>query len=381
MRLLLALPLGLIIGLALGALGGGGSILAVPALVYVVGLGPEEAVATSLVVVGVAALGGMVGHWRAGRVRVAAGLWFGLAGVLGSLLGTRLSQTVNPDVLLLAFAGVMLLVAWRLWAAARAPGRGRSGASSDSNGPAGAAVGGSAPAGTPPPGRGSGSQVSTVGKVVAAGTAVGFMTGFFGVGGGFIIVPALVLALRFEMPVAIGTSLLVIFLNCGEALASRLATTGVEWHVALPFAGAAVEGSAPAGTPPPGRRIGSQVSTVAKVVAAGTAVGFMTGFFGVGGGFIIVPALVLALRFEMPVAIGTSLLVIFLNCGEALASRLATTGVEWHVALPFAGAALIGAVAGNHMASRVRSSTLQRWFAMLLVAVAIYTLARSAVAL
>jgi hypothetical protein len=240
---LLALPLGLIIGLALGALGGGGSILAVPALVYVVGLGPEEAVATSLVVVGVAALGGMVGHWRAGRVRVAAGLWFGLAGVLGSLLGTRLSQTVNPDVLLLAFAGVMLLVAWRLWAAARAPGRGRSGASSDSNAPAGAAVGGSAPAGTPPPGRGSGSQVSTVGKVVAAGTAVGFMTGFFGVGGGFIIVPALVLALRFEMPVAIGTSLLVIFLNCGEALASRLATTGVEWHVALPFAGAALIGA------------------------------------------------------------------------------------------------------------------------------------------
>ena len=281
MRLLLALPLGLIIGLALGALGGGGSILAVPALVYVVGLGPEEAVATSLVVVGVAALGGMVGHWRAGRVRVAAGLWFGLAGVLGSLLGTRLSQTVNPDVLLLAFAGVMLLVAWRLWAAARAPGRGRSGASSDSNAPAGAAVGGSAPAGTPPPGRG----------------------------------------------------------------------------------------------------IGSQVSTVGKVAAAGTAVGFMTGFFGVGGGFIIVPALVLALRFEMPVAIGTSLLVIFLNCGEALASRLATTGVEWHVALPFAGAALIGAVAGNHMARRVRSSTLQRSFAVLLVAVAIYTLARSAVAL
>jgi uncharacterized membrane protein YfcA len=280
-RLLLALPLGLVIGLALGALGGGGSILAVPALVYVVGLGPEEAVATSLVVVGVAALGGMVGHWRAGRVRVAAGLWFGLAGVVGSLLGTHLSQSVNPDFLLLAFACVMLLVAWRMWATAVASGRTTS----------------------------SASPASDVPTVAGAG------------------------------------------------------------------------GVAPADTPPPGRRIGAQVSTVAKVVAAGTMVGFMTGFFGVGGGFIIVPALVLALRFDMSVAIGTSLLVIFLNCGEALASRLATTGVEWHVALPFAGAALIGAVAGNQMANRVRSSTLQRGFAVLLVAVAIYTLARSAVTL
>jgi uncharacterized membrane protein YfcA len=276
-RLLLTVPLGLIIGLALGTLGGGGSILTVPALVYVVGLGPEEAVATSLVVVGVAAVGGMVGHWRAGRVRVAAGVWFGLAGVAGSLLGTHLSRAVNPDVLLLSFAGVMLLVAWRMWTTARPLGRSTSGAS---------------PEGTVTGGR-----------------------------------------------------------------------------------------SAPTHPPPSRRKVGFQISTVGKVVAAGTAVGFMTGFFGVGGGFIIVPALVLALRFEMPVAIGTSLLVIVLNCGEALASRLATTGVEWHVALPFAVAGLLGAVAGNHMAGRVRSSTLQRWFAVLLVAVATYTLVRSAIAL
>ncbi|MDR3650558.1 MAG: sulfite exporter TauE/SafE family protein, partial [Acidimicrobiales bacterium] len=117
--------------------------------------------------------------------------------------------------------------------------------------------------------------------------------------------------------------------------------------------------------------------TVVKVVAAGTVVGFMTGFFGVGGGFIIVPALVLALGFDMPTAIGTSLLVIAVNCAVALASRLATTGVDWHVALPFTVAALAGAVAGNHLASRTRASTLLRWFAVLLVAVAAYTLARS----
>ena len=123
MKLLLALPLGLLVGLALGALGGGGSILAVPALVYVVGLDPKEAVTTSLVVVGVAALGGMVGHWRAGRVRVVASLWFSVAGVAGSLLGSRLNRSVNPDLLLAAFAGVMMIAAWRMWATARRKNR------------------------------------------------------------------------------------------------------------------------------------------------------------------------------------------------------------------------------------------------------------------
>ncbi len=104
----------------------------------------------------------------------------------------------------------------------------------------------------------------------------------------------------------------------------------------------------------------------------------MTGFFGVGGGFIIVPALVLAFGFEMPIAVGTSLLVIAINCGVALTSRLATTGVDWRVALPFTAAGLVGAVAGNHLASRARPPTLLRWFAVLLVAVATYTLVRSA---
>jgi hypothetical protein len=118
------------IGLALGTLGGGGSILAVPALAYVVGLNPKGAVTTSLVVLGGAALGGLVGHWRAERVRVAAGLWFGLAGGAGSLLGTQLNRAVNPDVLLVAFAGVMLLAAWRMWPTARAPDRSTSDSSS-----------------------------------------------------------------------------------------------------------------------------------------------------------------------------------------------------------------------------------------------------------
>ncbi len=132
---------------------------------------------------------------------------------------------------------------------------------------------------------------------------------------------------------------------------------------------------------PTGHKARPRLSTIIKVVAAGTVVGFMTGFFGVGGGFIIVPALVLALGFDMPSAVGTSLLVIAVNCAVALTSRLATTGVDWHVALPFTVAAVAGAVAGNRLADRTRASTLLRWFAVVLVVVASYTLARSVASL
>ncbi len=285
MRLLLTLPLGLLIGAALGALGGGGSILAVPALVYVVGLEPKSAVTTSLVIVGVTALGGMVGHLRAGRVRVGAGLWFGLAGVAGSLLGSRLNRAVDPQVLLVAFSGVMVIAAWRMWASARVRDRGLAKAS--------------------------------------ASTSVS--------------------AVRVES------------VTPDPALATVVTPRRMTGQ----------------------RTRRETVSLVAGVIAAGTVVGFMTGFFGVGGGFIIVPALVLALRFEMPIAVGTSLLVIAINSGSALATRLATTGVDWRVAVPFTVAGLAGALTGNHLASRAPSSTLIRWFATLLVAVAAYTLARS----
>jgi uncharacterized membrane protein YfcA len=267
-RLLLTLPLGLLVGLALGALGGGGSILAVPALVYAVGLSPKEAVTTSLVVVGLAALGAMVGHRRAGHVRVATGLWFSLAGVAGALAGSRLNRSVDPNLLLAAFAGVMLVAAWRMWVAARSRDR---------------AAG--------PVRHHAGSRPQSTDTALSPG--------------------------------------------------GNLTRT----------------------------RSGVGASTVVKVVVAGTVVGFMTGFFGVGGGFIIVPALVLALGFEMPVAVGTSLLVIAVNCGVALTSRLATTGVDWRVALPFTAAALAGAAAGNRVAGRARASTLLRWFAVVLVAV------------
>ena len=115
-----------------------------------------------------------------------------------------------------------------------------------------------------------------------------------------------------------------------------------------------------------------------KIAAAATGVGLLTGFFGVGGGFVIVPALVLALGFDMPAAVGTSLLVIAINSAAALAARL---GGHVHLAWPllgvFTAAALAGALAGNRVASRVDASRLTAAFTVLLIAVAAYSLTRS----
>jgi uncharacterized membrane protein YfcA len=116
---------------------------------------------------------------------------------------------------------------------------------------------------------------------------------------------------------------------------------------------------------------------VVKVAIAGTFVGLLTGFFGVGGGFIIVPALVLALGFTMPEAVGTSLLVIAINSATALASRLQTGSIEWAVIFPFLLSSLLGLGVGTRVASTRDPKILQTWFVYLLVGVALYTAGQS----
>lgn len=234
-RALLASPLGFLIGLSLGALGGGGSILAVPVLVYVAGQDATAATATSLVLVGITSLVGLVPHWRAGRVRVRSGVIFGVVGVAGAIAGSILNRRLDDDVLLLAFAGVMVLAGARMWHSASRQSRVAAPAS------AGAAVALPQP---PPPSDAAPEawDAGRVARVLAAGTVVGFMTGLFGVGGGFVIVPALVLALGFTMPEAVGTSLLVIAINSVVALSTRLGAGGVEWGVVLPFAVSSLTG-------------------------------------------------------------------------------------------------------------------------------------------
>lgn len=220
MSILAALPLGLVVGATLGALGGGGAILTVPALVYLLGQEPLAATTGSLVIVGVSALVGMIPHQRAGNVRTGQGLVFGLAGIVGSFGGSALSRQVDPTVLLVSFAGLMLavaaLMARRLW-------RGRDGTRA-----------------TP-----SSSPARRLALLLATATGVGLLTGFFGVGGGFAIVPALTLVLGFPIRAAVGTSLLVIAVNSATALASRLALglEGLDWPLIGLFALGAVVGS------------------------------------------------------------------------------------------------------------------------------------------
>jgi uncharacterized membrane protein YfcA len=263
-----AVLLGLVIGLALGALGGGGSVLAVPVLVHLAGQPVVAATATSLVAVGVSAAVGAVGHARAGRVRWGAAAAFVATGVPGSWAGSALNERIDGDVLLLAFSGIVLVAAHRMLTACPSCTReGDERAVEDAalaDGPAAApsavAQGGHVAGGVPhsggapvpeaavvtpalAPGERDGATPATLAsridarslaRLVVAGTAVGFLTGLFGVGGGFVIVPALTLGLGLSLPTAIGTSLAVIVGNSAVALTFR-GTGAVDWSVALPF--------------------------------------------------------------------------------------------------------------------------------------------------
>jgi uncharacterized membrane protein YfcA len=227
----LVIPLGLLIGLALGALGGGGSILTVPALVYVLGQEPRTATTSSLLIVGVTSLIALLPHARAHRVRVGQGLMFGALGTGGSFLGSLLASRVAPQVLLSAFAGLMLVVATAMLRRSFRRGSGQGPADPTSE-----------PILTLHP---LTCACPRLVKVVVTATGVGLLTGFFGVGGGFVLLPALVLALSFPMPVAVGTSLLVIAVNSATALTARISTIGtdLDWSLIAGFTAAAVAGS------------------------------------------------------------------------------------------------------------------------------------------
>ncbi len=198
----------------LGSVGGGGSLLAVPALVYLGDQSVRGAQAGALVVVIFAAAVGSASYLRRGEVRWRAGLAFGAAAAAGALGGSLISRALNPDVLLLAFAPVMVL-----GAAAMVTERAREESSFR-------------------PWR-HGVAGRSAAKVLALGLAVGLLTGLFGVGGGFVIVPALVIALGFGVTEAVGTSLLVIVIGSAVALAERLHGGGIDAGTIVPFAAAA----------------------------------------------------------------------------------------------------------------------------------------------
>ncbi|MDP9442552.1 MAG: sulfite exporter TauE/SafE family protein [Actinomycetota bacterium] len=266
--------------MSLGALGGGGSILTVPALVYVIGQDARAATTSSLFIVGISSLIAAFGHARSGRMRWGVGVVFGVTGIPAGFAGTAANQLVHPDVLLLAFSGVIVIAAVGMLTKSRSFERAED----------------------------------TDRQRVAAERSEEW--------------------------------------NRPSNVSSRDAD-GHRWSV----------------------------QRAAKVVGAGLAVGFMTGFFGVGGGFVIVPALTLALGMSMPQAVATSLVVISINSAGALLARAGTAHFDWAVIAPFTVAAIAGSLGGKKLADRVSGTTLTRAFAVLLIAVAVYTATSSLVSL
>lgn len=200
------------IGLSLGLIGGGGSILTVPILVYFFDVSPHDAVGMSLAVVGATSLLGSYLHYRRDNVDVSGGLLFGGAGAVGALLGAPVTKLFSPTSLLLIFGLLMFVVAVSmLWPKQREPDE----------------------------------TLYEPHKVQAAlaGLGVGFLTGFLGVGGGFLIVPALVLFIGLTMKKAVGTSLFVIFLNCVAGLIGHASQNDFDWTMTAMVTSLALSGA------------------------------------------------------------------------------------------------------------------------------------------
>ncbi|GIX31026.1 MAG: UPF0721 transmembrane protein [Porticoccaceae bacterium] len=232
--MLLAFPAGVAVGLALGLTGGGGSVFAVPLLVFGLGLSPQRAVPLSLAAVAAVAA---VGAWRAaarGLVELRAGALLALGGMATAPVGVWLSRQVAPHTLLTAFALLSCWVAVRLWRSADEGAVVRADPAPDGEGIAlcrleGARLSLTAPCGA---------------ALLAAGLATGVLAGLFGIGGGFLIVPALRWVTRLSIHRAVATSLLVIALVGGAGLASATSTLGdgFPWDLALAFLGGGLAG-------------------------------------------------------------------------------------------------------------------------------------------
>jgi uncharacterized membrane protein YfcA len=225
---IVAAALGILVGAVIGGLGGGGGVLTVPALVYVLGQNAHDATTGAVLIVGVTALVGAVVRIRERGVEWRTGSAFGAVGIPAAYLGTLLNRHVDQPVLLIAFACLTLLAAaamlWR--------GQERPEDQPELDGGAGTAVA-----------TRHATVTAQAAKIVVCGVATGFLTGFLGVGGGFLVVPALVVVLRMPMSLAIGTSLFVIVLNAASSVLSRATDLHLNWAVIAPFTVAAIAAS------------------------------------------------------------------------------------------------------------------------------------------
>jgi len=210
--MLIVVLLATLIGLSLGLLGGGGSILAVPVLAYGAGLPAKEAIATSLIVVGATSLFALIPHARRGHVEWRTGAIFSATAMVGAYLGGLAADWFSGTTLLLLFAAMMVVTALAMFR-----GRGELKATTD--------------------------KPLAVGLVIGEGLVVGAATGLVGAGGGFLVVPALVLLGGMEMHKAVGTSLMVIALKSLAAFAGHAAHVSIDVQLALVVTVAALAGS------------------------------------------------------------------------------------------------------------------------------------------
>lgn len=215
--------LGALIGILLGLLGGGGSILAVPALVYGAGLPLATAVPTALLVVSISSAAALIPRLRAGLVQWRVAAIVGGTGAAAAFAGAAVNRLLDPRLVLLGFAALMVSAGWRML-----------GGTGDCGGDCALPGGGINWRGCLP-------------KSIAAGLGVGFLTGLFGVGGGFLIIPALVLLLGLSMPAAIATSLVIIVVNAAAGFVAHAGDAAIDFRIAAAFTLAAITGSLIAG--------------------------------------------------------------------------------------------------------------------------------------
>jgi uncharacterized membrane protein YfcA len=209
----LAVGSGIFVGLTLGLIGGGGSIVATPLLLYLVGLAPHAAIGTGALAVSANAFFNFAGHARAGNVRWATAAIFSATGVAGAFLGSTFGKQFDGNRLILLFAIMMIVVGALMLRPRRGGGT------------------------VAPP-----LTKLLVARVAGIGLCVGMMSGFFGIGGGFLIVPGLILATGMPMINAIGTSLLAVGVF-GLTTALNYAASGlVDWLVAAEFIAGGVAG-------------------------------------------------------------------------------------------------------------------------------------------
>jgi uncharacterized membrane protein YfcA len=206
-----AVALALVIGLAMGVLGGGGSIIAVPAFTFLLHLPPKDAVVTSLAVVGLAAAVGAISGLLRGVVPIAVALIVGLSATLGAYAGAMVGARISDRVQLAMLAAVMFVAAIALWREQR--------------------------------GTVTRAAHASKGRLAMLGLSIGVLTGLVGVGGGFLIVPALAIGAGLPMQQAAAASLFVIALAAFSGLAGYLGHTTAAWGFIVPFAAVAAAGT------------------------------------------------------------------------------------------------------------------------------------------